>query len=328
MKKLYISIGLIVVVLSAFFFIDMYVNKGGKDFPQGEISVSSNFQDFPLQESVKANIDLDLLVGGGPDRDDIPAINNPKFYSIPETLLKDKDLGVLVNFNDEQKYYPYELMVWHEIVNDSIGEIDYAVTFCPLCGASVVFNRKVNGELLDFGVSGFLFESNLVMYDQQTESFWSQVRGDSIVGDYVGTKLEVLPMQLISFAELKEKYPKAKILNKDTGFKRDYGINPYASYEQNDKLYKEVSNFDDRYPLKEVMYVVEAGDQNVIFSFMEMEDGRLYEFELSESEVLSAQKNGEEIITKINNKQAPGFYSMWFSWVAHYKDTGRVWGLQ
>ncbi|MBT6690982.1 DUF3179 domain-containing protein [Candidatus Parcubacteria bacterium] len=277
-------------------------------------------------DTTKTSIDIDLILSGGPGKDDIPALSNPKFTSIEGASLKDKAFGVLVNMDGEKRYYPYNIMVWHEIVNDSIGDNDFAVTFCPLCGSAIVIDRNVGGQILDFGVSGYLYESNLLMYDRQTESLWSQARGEAVVGDYVGSKLQVLDMQLISFLELKQKHNDALVLSQDTGHSRDYSFYPYDNYESSDNLYFPVSVSDNRFSAKEVMYSFSLDDQYISFPQEGLQENGVETLNLNGYSV-SAQRDGDEIVVINNGQKVPGYYEMWFSWATHHQNDGIVWEM-
>ncbi len=129
------------------------------------------------------------------------------------------------------KAYPLSVLIWHEIVNDTISDKKVSVTFCPLCNSAIVFDRVLDGKVYDFGTSGLLRNSDLVMYDRQTESLWQQFTGVAIVGDMVEKTLKFLPSSIISFKEVYTNFPNAKILSKDTGYKRAYGQNPYVGYD-------------------------------------------------------------------------------------------------
>jgi hypothetical protein len=277
-------------------------------------------------DTSKTSIDLDLILSGGPGKDGIPALSNPKFTSVESAELKDGAFGVLVNVGGEKRYYPYNILVWHEIANDSIGKHSFAVTFCPLCGSAIVIDRNVGGEILDFGVSGYLYESNLLMYDRQTESLWSQAKTEAVVGDYLGTKLQVLDMQLISFAELKEKHGTAKVLSRDTGYNRDYSFYPYGNYEISDNLYFPVSVSDNRFPSKEVMYAFSLDDQYISFPQKDLQEGKTEIFKLNGHNI-TAQRDGDEIVVVNNGQKLPGYYEMWFSWATHHQSDGIVWEI-
>ncbi len=185
----------------------------------------------------KHSIAYSELLSGGPKRDGIPPIDKPKFTNINEAkkYIADKEPVIFVKINDEVKIYPIQILMWHEIVNDSISDKKISVTFCPLCNSAIVFNRILDEHEYDFGTSGLLRNSDLVMYDRQTQSLWQQFTGEAIVGDLLGKQLELLPSSLIGFKEVYENYPNAKVLSKDTGFNRDYGRNPYAGYDDINK---------------------------------------------------------------------------------------------
>lgn len=181
----------------------------------------------------KALIDLNELKPGGPPKDGIPSIDNPEFISggAARSWISDKEPVIAVEYEGEARAYPLQILIWHEIVNDRINGKPVLATFCPLCYSALVFDRTVNGEVLEFGVSGFLRHSDLVMFDRKTETLWQQVTGKALVGDYVGTRLKQIPSQIISFAQFRESYPDGKVLSRNTGYERTYGTNPYAGYD-------------------------------------------------------------------------------------------------
>ncbi len=181
----------------------------------------------------KKSIDLEELLAGGPPKDGIPAIIKPKFTTLEEASnwLDEKEPVIAVNLRGVSKAYPLQILMFHEIVNDRIGRTPLLVSFCPLCYSGIVFDRTINGMAVNFGVSGLLRNSDLVMYDQLTESFWQQFLGEAIVGDLTGTKLNIIRSQIISFSDFKQNYPEGLVLSKNTGFKRPYGMNPYVGYD-------------------------------------------------------------------------------------------------
>jgi hypothetical protein len=182
-------------------------------------------------------IDYDEILSGGPPRDGIPSIDNPQFIGIDEarSWLADNEPVIAVELNGLARAYPLQILTWHEIVNDQIGDTPALVTFCPLCNSAVVFDRRIDGQPLEFGTSGLLRHSDLIMYDRTTESLWQQFTGEAIVGDMVGQRLTFLPSSLVSFADFVAAYPDGEVLSRETGFgegyARRYGINPYAGYD-------------------------------------------------------------------------------------------------
>ncbi len=202
-------------------------------FPQNEIShILKAYPDWKTNFS-KSNIDYSELISGGPPKDGIPAILSPEFEKPGEAAawLDEKEPLILVDIGHTAKGYPLQILIWHELVNDKIGTTPVLVSFCPLCYSTIVFDRRIDGNELYFGVSGLLRKSDLVMYDFQTESFWQQFTGEAIAGDFTGRQLTVLKSQLISFEDFWNNYPDGFILSKNTGYKRDYGSNPYLGYD-------------------------------------------------------------------------------------------------
>ena len=166
-------------------------------------------------------------------RDNIPAIDAPKFVSVDAAAgwLEDVEPVVALHIAGDARAYPLQILTWHEIVNDEVGGVPVAVTFCPLCNSAIAFDRRFDGAVLDFGVSGNLRNSDLIMYDRQTHSWWQQFTGEGIVGRYTGGQLEHLPSLLVSFADFRAAYPEGRALSRDTGFARQYGRNPYVGYD-------------------------------------------------------------------------------------------------
>ncbi len=181
----------------------------------------------------KHSVPYSEIRSGGPPRDGIPPIDNPEFENVTDggTGLAD-DVPVLsVEINGEAKAYPLSILIWHEIVNDEVGGVPVSVTYCPLCNTAIVFDRRVDGQLLDFGTSGNLRKSDLVMWDRQTESWWQQITGEAIVGSLTGTKLTFVPAPIVSWSEFRDSFPEGDVLSRDTGFARNYDRPPYAGYD-------------------------------------------------------------------------------------------------
>lgn len=178
-------------------------------------------------------VPLSEIISGGPPPDGIPPIDHPKFVDVEaaDAWLVDREPVIVVELNGIAKAYPLQILTWHEIVNDQLGDKPVTVTFCPLCNTALVFDREVNGTVYDFGTSGRLYNSALVMYDRQTGSWWSQVMGKAIVGALTGTQLEFLPAAIVSWGDFKASNPDGQVLSRDTGYSRPYGTNPYARYD-------------------------------------------------------------------------------------------------
>lgn len=172
------------------------------------------------------------VLSGGPPKDGIPAIDRPSFKAIGEIQdVASQDPVIGLEIAGDARAYPLRVLIWHEIVNDTVGGVPVAVTYCPLCNAAIVFDRRVGNRILDFGTTGKLRKSDLVMYDRQTESWWQQFTGEAIVGELVGQTLELLPARLESFSDFRQRHPGGKVLVPNEDSARAYGRNPYAGYD-------------------------------------------------------------------------------------------------
>lgn len=222
-------------------------------------------------------VPLDKIVSGGPPPDGIPSIDNPKFVSVAEAdkFLQNSDQVIGININGDIRVYPLQILVWHEIVNDNVGSTPVAVTYCPLCFTNQVFNRTINGQTVEFGTSGKLYNSNLVMYDRTSKSLWSQALGEGIVGKYAGIKLDRIPFDVAYWKDWKVLYPNAKVLSRDTGSARPYGADPYGDYYTNNDVLFPVSNHDDRLGLKEIIVGLENDSQYKAYKLKEIEDKKV-----------------------------------------------------
>ena len=221
------------------------------------------------------SVPLDEFVGGGPPKDGIPSIDRPKLVSVAEAdeFLAPREPVAVLEHQGTARAYPLQILVWHEIVNDEVGGEPVAVTFCPLCNSTVAFSREVEGRRLEFGTTGMLRNSDLVMYDRETESWWQQITADAVVGELTGTELEVLPSQVLSWSEFQRLHPEGEVLSRDTGFSRDYGSNPYVGYDQPDSqpfLFEGESN--DALPPKERVAAVKTAEGAVVYPFTRLQE--------------------------------------------------------
>ncbi len=177
-------------------------------------------------------ISFDEILSGGPPRDGIPAIDEPKFAKASAvTDIPDREPVIQFGLGDDVRAYPLRVLTWHEIANDVVAGIAVAVTYCPLCNAALVFDRRLDGEVLDFGTTGKLRHSDLVMYDRQTETWWQQFTGKAIIGELTGKKLKLLPSRIVAFGVFRDAHPNGLVLIPNDPDFRDYGRNPYASYD-------------------------------------------------------------------------------------------------
>lgn len=272
----------------------------------------------------RAAISFDRIISGGPPKDGIPAIDDPSFvstesaggwlepeepvlvFSVPAEQAADtgnggssaggagkggstggSTRGAATDGNSTTHIYPLRILMYHEIVNDRVGGVPVTVTYCPLCNSGVAFHRLFDGRLLDFGTTGRLRYSNLIMYDRQTETWWQQATGRGLTGRYAGGRLELLPTLLLSWKDARMRYPEARVLSRETGHNRPYGRNPYGGYDTSDSpfLYRGPDVDERRDPLSRVLTLYVDDSQEAVS----------YE-SLQQERVVSRTVGGREVV--------------------------------
>lgn len=257
-RRLYVGTLLVLLVASG---LAVAVTPG----PTGHAAVANDSGDFETTaDGVRYTIHPSELEQGCPGgKDCIPSIDDPRFQSADGAAwLSPNDTVIGVEVDGESKAYPLRILNVHEIVNDELAGRPIAVTYCPLCRSGLVFSRSVAGTRLTFGVSGKLIDANLVMYDRQTETYWSQLEGQAVVGTLVPTELEPLPSSITTWREWRRAHPETRVLSRDTGIypAYTYDSNPYAGYENSNRVGPGVDRVDDRLPQKEIIYGVTVGE--------------------------------------------------------------------
>jgi hypothetical protein len=220
-------------------------------------------------------VDFSDVLSGGPPKDGIPAIDQPAFVSVGEAdeWLADAEPVVLFEYCGESRAYPIQILMWHEIVNDIVAGEPVSITFCPLCNTAIVFSGLVGDLELNFGTTGRLRYSNLIMYDRQTETWWQQANGEAIAGELTGAQLTFLPASLISWRDFKSRFPDALVLSQQTGHARNYGINPYGGYDDINSfpfLLRGADTPDTLPPMARVI-TVEIGGEAVAYPYETMQ---------------------------------------------------------
>jgi len=224
--------------------------------------------EWPNTDFGKTNIDLNEIISGGPPKDGIPAIDNPVFKPLSEiNNIADKEPVVSLEINGDARGYPIRILIYHEIVNDTVGGVPVSVTYCPLCNSSLTFERGLDGKVLDFGTTGKLRNSDLIMYDRQTESWWQQFTGEGIAGEYTGRKLTLIPSRIESFALFKKRYPEGRVLVPNNPNRRSYGSNPYVNYDSSAWPFLYKGKYDG--PIPPLSRVVAVGNDAWPLSVLE-----------------------------------------------------------
>ena len=210
----------------------------GLSLVMGTASASPEFwqHEWPKTDFEKTTVENWVeIMSGGPPKDGIPALSNPKFRKAStETRIGGTEPVITVEINGDARAYPVRYLTWHEIANDVVGGVPIAVTFCPLCNSGITFDRRVKQGTLTFGVSGKLRNSDMLMYDRETETWWQQAIGEAIVGDLLGTELVQLPTWMESWDEFVVRNPEGLVME-EPDFARQYGRNPYVSYDSSTK---------------------------------------------------------------------------------------------
>jgi len=226
-------------------------------------------QAWPKTDFSKSLVPFDEIQSGGPEKDGIPSIDHPRFSLASETsYLSETEPVISLYYNKIARAYPLQILIWHEIVNDTLGDTPVAVTYCPLCNAAIVFDRRYKGQILEFGTTGKLRNSNLVMYDRSTGSWWQQFTGLAIIGTYAGKKLNKLPARLESFEKFKKRFPNGFVLNRPTKFSRAYGQTPYIRYDRSAKPFL----YDGQLPtnIAPMARVIAIDDQAWSYNFIRL----------------------------------------------------------
>lgn len=270
-------------------------------------------------------IPISEIRSGGPPRDGIPSIDKPTFIEARKAGYADDSrvLGVIVN--GIARAYPIAIMNYHEIVNDKFNKTPVVITYCPLCGSGVAYLAKIGGKSRTFGVSGLLYNSDVLLYDRQSESLWSQLMSEAVTGPMKGTKLEIIPTSNTSWGDWKSRHPNTSVLSTKTGFNRDYTRTPYTGYDDSEQLYFPVSNRNYDYHQKEMIIGIEVDGKFKAYPYEELK--KLSSYPLADKfngkilKVYFEEKNETARISDENDEELPYMTSFWFAWYAFHPDT-------
>jgi len=283
--------------------------------------------DFDLRNNL---VPKHRILSGGPPRDGIPAILEPKFATVENTggFLKDTDRVLALTLDGVSKAYPVKILNWHELVNDHFNGRPVIITFCPLCGTGMIFDRLFDGKEYTFGVSGLLYKSDVLLYDHQTESLWSQIAGKAVTGKMSGTKLKLLPAVNTTWGRWKRERPDTLALTTDTGYKRDYSVDPFDSYKATDRVMFPMLEMDQRFNNKETVIGISLnGDTKAYpFSLLKKAEPPIKDTVGGVSILVHFDKDSSTAyITGADGARLPATVGFWFAWYAFNPDT-KVWG--
>lgn len=282
---------------------------------------------FELDNAV---IPQEQILSGGPEKDGIPSIDNPEFLRAEQVdYLEDNDRVIGVVVNGVARAYPVKILNWHEIVNDSINDQAIAVTYCPLCGSGVVYSSTIDGKVYEFGVSGLLYNSDVLLYDRQTQSLWSQILSKAISGKMVNKKLTVIPSSHTSWKSWRVKHADTVVLSTDTGYTRNYKRSPYAGYTKNSSVYFPLAFRSKKFHPKERVLGLSINGKYKAYPFSELAKASGN----SSKTTIQDTFEGKELTLKIdianrdgeirddNGKLLTTINAYWFAWYAFYPDT-------
>lgn len=234
-----------------------------------DMAIAQTKNGFELSNT---SIPIRDIMSGGPPKDGIPALTKPSMLAAKEaSYLIPEDRVIGVALNGESRAYPIKILNYHEIVNDIIGGQPLVVSYCPLCGSGLVFNALVNNKKLSFGVSGLLYNSDVLMYDLETNSLWSQLMMEAVSGKMIGRKIEIISSVQTTWRAWKQQHPDTKVLSNITGHSRNYNRSPYSGYQEVATLYFPVSNRNDILFAKEQVLGVAVDGKFKAYPFSELE---------------------------------------------------------
>jgi hypothetical protein len=316
----------IIAILFSILAIILIVNFVSKETPTNEIieeEINEETQNEIkyTKDGVKYLVNPDKIRSGGPPKDGIPSIDDPKFVSVKEAnqWIEDDELVIAIDYKDVKRIYPFQIMVWHEIVNDQIAGDPILITYCPLCGSGIAYERKIAGVEVEFGTSGKLYNSNLVMYDRKTDSYWTQIGGQAIIGPLTGEKLKPVSIDIIEWQNVD---PDAEVLSKDTGYIRDYGRDPYGSYYIDNTIMFPVENEDNSIHLKTVIFGIEINGTYKAYKESDLIESPVIEDTVNNVTIkLVREDSGIITITTVSGEEIVKERDFWFAWHAFHPET-------
>lgn len=291
-----------------------------------ELSQEEKEQGVMLTDKgVKYLVDPEKILSGGPPKDGIPSIDFPRFVSATEAdeWIEDNELILALIYKDVKRVYPLQIMTWHEIVNDTIAGDPVLITYCPLCGSGIAYERKINNEEVEFGTSGKLYNSNLVMYDRKTDSYWTQIFGQAIVGELTGMQLKEISIDTVVWRDWKKAHPDSEVLSQDTGFNRNYGNDPYGNYYEDSFLFFPVEEESNRLHNKDVIFGIEVNGVFKAYREDDLKKAGEIEDEVGEVKIKVTRDNAGivKIINQDNGEEIVKERDFWFAWYAFHPDT-------
>jgi len=302
---------LLISFFSAFFFLVIFTHE----------SKSQSNNGFNLEGSL---IPVEKIKHGGPPRDGIPAIDQPRFLDPGNGDYSEDERVLGVYYNGTAKAYPVSILNYHEIVNDHFDGEPVVISYCPLCGSGLAFEARVNGQRKSFGVSGLLYNSDVLMYDRETESLWSQLMTQAVTGPLKGTQLTIISTSNTTWKDWKMRHPNTLVLSRVTGFRRDYSRTPYTGYDESRALYFPVGNLNSSYHPKEKVIGLEINGEFKAYPFSELEKSGQEisdQFNKKNVRIIYDRKANTAQVFDSNGNEIPSYVVFWFAWAAFHPNT-------
>jgi len=338
MKKIITFTG---ILISLFLITSCVTQETGQSLEQISESEDLNEKliDRPMEPSEEEGIQVtstgvkylvhpSKIIGGGPPKDGIPSIDKPRFNPLPGIAwIEDNELVLAIEYKGVKRVYPLQIMVWHEIVNDVIAGDPVLITYCPLCGSGIAYERtiEVDGERVEveFGTSGKLYNSNLVMYDRLTDTYWTQIEGKAIVGELTGQELKEISIDTVVWRDYKDENQNAEVLSRSTGYVRNYGRDPYGNYYENSFLLFPVEDEDDRIHPKTIIFGIEVNGAYKAYMESDLtEKGEIIDVVNGVNVKVERSSEGIVKVTNLDNdEEIIKERDMWFAWYAFHPET-------
>ncbi len=325
MKKRHLF--LLLGVFLVFIFFLAGCNKKENVVEDRNTNVNGEMEIKVTKNGIKYLVDPNKIISGGPPKDGIPSIDNPKFVSVEEAnkWIKDNELVLAINYKETRRIYPLQILVWHEIINDKIANDPLLITYCPLCGSGIAYERIINEEEVEFGTSGKLYNSNLVMYDRKTETYWTQIDGLAVYGELTGMKLKPISIDTVIWRDWKKAHPDSQVLSQDTGYSRPYGKDPYGNYYEDSFLIFPVENEDTENKIhpKTVVFGINVNEKYKAYKEDDLK--KLKTIQDTVNNIKIKIERTDDGMVKIANLETEEEIvkerDFWFAWYAFHPDT-------
>lgn len=279
---------------------------------------------FGFDESTMKSVALEDLNQGCSARDCIPSIDNPKFVAAADAShVSDDDVVIAISYGGEYRAYPAKILDHHEIVNDTIAGDPIAITWCPLCGSAIGVRRNLGGKTTEFGVSGVLYNSDLVFYDRATGTLWDQIEAEGIVGPLTGEKLELVPVTMTRWLRWRTAHPDTSVLSSDTGFEEDYSVDHYGKYRDSTRIMFPVKQEDDRIHPKSVVYGFRLDSGTVAYAASLLQEHSTYQHSVDGVERTVTLSDDGSVVLEIagSGKRFEPIRLYWFAWYTFHPET-------